>query len=347
MSSQVSICREEKVTVVSSVFSAVSGMFGVLWKYIVGGGSSSSSVVRESSSHLPGSLPSGSAPTEQAGIHREEMEQLMKSWIVIDSPLISPAVIFKELEEIRSVRSETAMIRRIFQDHAGVVLAGLTGEDRELLLTSQLDSSDRSKIILDATKSESGKWLKALSVLFSQSEADKWTSWCESFQETAYCKGILGEMRSLAWMTSQGTGAGGLGQRLLGEISWTLFSSLAFSLRVSLGREMTPEESRVVQSVVLPVQQTLCQLWTNTEKASRKSRGNEGRLPAVWVEEEKKVKQEKKRKLALGTLPRFEPGKKVIVGPTEKSSLSREEKATFIRRLEYVRGFRVIDNYSP
>jgi hypothetical protein len=154
-----------------------------------------------------------------------------------------------------------------------------------------------------------------------------WREWAARFGETAWEKGTLGEMRGVAWQASHGAASQtGLTARLLGEIGWSLFNSLALSLRVAVGRELSSGETSEVLHAVLPAVRTILELWLATGRVSMNSRPRQGRLAAVWRAQDEARKAADRRLQAKGDLPRFEPGKRTTVGAAERCSLTPAQR---------------------
>lgn len=120
-----------------------------------------------------------------------------------------------------------------------------------------------------------------------------WEIFANSYQEQAYEKNIAGSMASVGFQASHGAqGDQGLTPRILGDIVWSVFSTLSHAICQSLRKDfMEPEDMQMLARNVLQLQEPLIELWIQTIKVSRVGVRNEGRLTAQWKAEEEEKQQ--------------------------------------------------------
>lgn len=279
---------------------------------------------------------------------------MLSSWVLIDSPTHLAAVqrgiagIAAELRVIRETRGgSTGAHRRAFAQTASTLFETvLSADDRSLLATERLDSADRSKVVADTANRHAAAWLEQLRSIFAASSSDNDTArlfceWAARFEESKYSKGVVGEMKSVAWQASHASESSGLTSRLLGEVAWSLFNSLHLSLRIALGRELVDDETRRVLDAVQPCSATLLELWLQTARIGKHGRAREGRLGAIWREADALQARVIAEQRKAGDLPRFDPSP-VSVRENERSTMTASGRLRLQERLQ----FRIIENYQ-
>lgn len=283
------------------------------------------------------SSTSASTPIERTT--EEEEIDMSKSWVYVQSPrlrridLIAAESLAAELNHLKKQKEMTNLYKRIFTMEAEILFNDLNDEEKYLVKNVKLESSDRSALVKEATHKNVELWLEHLKVMvFDISPSGVWEEWQKSFQETKYDKGTLGEMHGMAWQASHAGSTKGLTPRLLSEITWSLFKSLQFSIRIAFGRELTSQESEEIIKAVLPCESTILNLWILTSRISKSSRSKEGRLPTIWIKEDKKEEEEKKEKKKRADLPHFEVTREKPI----PSSLSNNRRAILIDLLHGV-----------
>lgn len=76
--------------------------------------------------------------------------------------------------------------------------------------------------------------------------------------------GVVGGMKETGWQASHGPGDSGLTHSVLGDITWAFWKTVNSSLRWSLDRELTPEESNALVERMAVCQAKLVDLWLTT-----------------------------------------------------------------------------------
>jgi len=212
----------------------------------------------------------------------------------------------KSVEETNAIKEEISKLketgrllkmRPLFFKRAKEALGKLSPEEVEDLYTSILDSSKRSSIISRIVNSLGAEWLRFIKETFFSSEdkareetfIEKYQA---SYEEISYSKNIVGAMKESAFLSSHGPGSVGLSSAILGDMTWSIWSTLFSSLKPALNRDLTTEESYLLAEQVLTAQEPLIELWKQTVKNSRIGLSHEGILPAHWkqLEEQEKLR---------------------------------------------------------
>jgi len=185
-----------------------------------------------------------------------------------------------------------------------------------------------------------------------------WEVFANSYQEQSYEKNIAGSMASVGFQASHGAvGEQGLTTRILGDIIWSVFSTLSHAVCQTLKRtSLNAEEMQSLAKRVLAMKDPLVQLWIQTIKNSRIGSQNEGRLIAKWREEEEKEKQrllEIKRRGADARFYDEERQQRIAMAQKkrklrgEDSLLDEEEEFGIFSSEAPPSNIRIIEDYQP
>lgn len=91
----------------------------------------------------------------------------------------------------------------------------------------------------------------------------------------------MGILREVAWQASHGQN-GTLTNRVLADITWSIWNALRGSVRGALDRDLTVEELKNIADVVCEIQAPLVRLWAETIRISKTGRAREGVLVSKW-----------------------------------------------------------------
>eukprot|EP01102_Stenamoeba_stenopodia_P016189 TRINITY_DN562_c0_g1_i1.p1 TRINITY_DN562_c0_g1~~TRINITY_DN562_c0_g1_i1.p1 ORF type:complete len:542 (+),score=107.25 TRINITY_DN562_c0_g1_i1:471-2096(+) len=186
-----------------------------------------------------------------------------------------------------------------------------------------------------------------------------WEVFANSYQEQSYQKNIAGSMASVGFQASHGAvGDQGLTPRILGDIVWSVFSTLSHAICQTLKRDsLDAEDMKALARRVLSMKDPLVRLWIQTIRNSRVGSQNEGRLIAKWREEEEKEKQRILEIKRRGADARFydEERKQKIAAAAKKRKLRgddllddfEEEFSVFNSEETPSNGIRIIEDYQP
>lgn len=254
-------------------------------------------------------LPAPLAEEEAHGEIWQEWEWIMSETekFALRKTTEDSDLIKKELEGLRNT-ANVLKARPIFLQHAKTLLqTALAAEDVHKLATRILDSSKRSKVITDVVAAYATEWLEFIKEqLLKDEDSSIIATYHDSYIETPYSKGVVGGMKETGWQASHGPGDSGLTHCVLGDITWAFWKTVNSSLRWSLDRELTPEESNALVERMAVCQAKLVDLWLTTVNNSETGTANEGKLPAIWAQEAKEKQAKLNEIKRLGASARYE-----------------------------------------
>lgn len=112
------------------------------------------------------------------------------------------------------------------------------------------------------------------------------------FIEQPYVKNTVGALVSVAYLASHLGEEVGLSAPVLGDINWSIWSSLVNALQEELGprRKLTARQlDQLARVVIIPVNDTLCALWCQAVRNSRQGLAQQGKVV-------QRIQQEAERK---------------------------------------------------
>lgn len=237
-----------------------------------------------------------------------------------------------ELNILRGTSSQFRL-RPHFLLTASRVLHALSATDKASLLES-LDAGKRSKVIADAVKQYEDSWRQWIKENFfkEDNKQESWKKFDNFYSEQPYTKNTVGILREVAWQASHGQN-GTLTNKVLADITWSIWNALRGSVRGALERDLSQEELLNIADTVCEIQTTLSKLWAETVRNSKGGKEREGILVQKWkVEDAKRIEKLKKRKSVDG---KWDP-RPVTIKATERAH-NHKEISDFLAQSLYFR----------
>jgi hypothetical protein len=148
---------------------------------------------------------------------------------------------------------------------------------------------------------------------------ESWKKFDNFYSEQPYTKNTVGILREVAWQASHGQN-GTLTNRVLADITWSIWNALRGSVRGALDRELTAEELKSIADVVCEIQGPLLRLWASTVRISKTGRAREGVLVNKWKQEDLKRSEMRARRKVDG---KWDPSP-VSIKPSERAHNHKE-----------------------
>lgn len=224
-----------------------------------------------------------------------------------------------ELNILRGTSSQFRL-RPHFLLSATRTIASASTSDR-LDLQTTLDSGKRSKVIADVVKQYENDWRQWVKDNFfhEESRTESWKKFDNFYSEQPYTKNTVGILREVAWQASHGQN-GTLTNRVLADITWSIWNALRGSVRGALDRELSAEELKSIADRVCEIQGPLVQLWAATIRISKTGRAREGVLVNKWKQEDVKRAEVRARRKVDG---KWDPSP-VSIKPSERAHNHKE-----------------------
>jgi len=208
--------------------------------------------------------------------HLDEWEEESWEWVLsetenflIEKQKMENVRITKELEELRKGRywlkmkpEFTARARETFSSKGYV----LQSPEAEHLQTTELDGGMRAAIVSECVEAFGPVWQQHLRSSISSQHSPNWKLFSESFEGTKYQKGIVGALKEVGWQASHGKSGFGLTPKLLGDITWSFWKSLANSVAWELGVDLSKDQLSELSLQVCACQRMILDLWSDCLK---------------------------------------------------------------------------------
>jgi hypothetical protein len=162
------------------------------------------------------------------------------------------------------------------------------------------------------------QWIK--NTFFPDSE--KWNCFNNTYSEQPYAKNTVGILREVGWQASHGQN-GTLTNKVLADITWSLWNTLRGSIRGAMERDLTQEELGQVADMVCEMQGTLAQLWIETVRNSKGGKAREGVLVGQWKKEDAKRAASMIELRTRGVDGKWDP-RPVTIKPSERAMNHKE-----------------------
>lgn len=226
------------------------------------------------------------------------------------------------LNELNTLRGASSQfrLRPRFLVRATQVLSALSPADK-LEVQESLDSGKRSKVIADVVRKLENEWRQWIKDTFFP-DSEKWGRFDNTFSEQPYTKNTVGILREVAWQASHGQN-GTLTNRVLADITWSIWNALRGSIRGALDRDLTQDELGQVADKVCEIQQPLTQLWIETVRNSKGGKAREGVLVGQWKQEDAKRAASMIELRTRGVDCKWDP-RPVTVKPSERAINTKE-----------------------
>ncbi|EGG25270.1 hypothetical protein DFA_03518 [Cavenderia fasciculata] len=211
-------------------------------------------------------------------------EKLFREEFLNDSIIESQAAALEDSSSSSSSSSQSSLDDQTESAEEG-------WEEKQIEKEDQQEEQEKPSLpsIEQQTNEEEIKDLKLDSTTFDMFVLNKninkitWNQFIDSFKGQKYSKGINVRMKDIGFQASHGFD-GSLNSRVLGDITWSIWNTLATALKQI--RELTVEESDGLVEIVCSLQPTLLKLWLNTKLNSRVGAKNEGLVVEKWKNEE-------------------------------------------------------------
>eukprot|EP01119_Soliformovum_irregulare_P018096 TRINITY_DN5489_c0_g1_i2.p1 TRINITY_DN5489_c0_g1~~TRINITY_DN5489_c0_g1_i2.p1 ORF type:complete len:356 (-),score=96.19 TRINITY_DN5489_c0_g1_i2:249-1316(-) len=172
--------------------------------------------------------------------------------------------------------------KRHFRQVASQCFSHLVLEDRAILSTP-LESSDEAYIISDAVRSNQARWLEFIHRHFFEQDEVGWTKFQSEYREEPYRRNIVGSLREMAHSAAYGQRMKGLTSHILGDILWSFWKTLSFSL--SEYRDLTDYEYSLIAQEMSKLKDQILPNWLEKVRISSRTMAREGLLASKWAAE--------------------------------------------------------------
>lgn len=205
----------------------------------------------------------------------------------------------KELEDLAKKKKFSAKLHENWRAQIQKLLDSLSPEETHRSKAT-LDSNTRYFIIGNIVKQFQDKWLDEIGQVYWQSRSNStddvnsvkaWNKFIDTFYEKPYEKNIVGNLRDFGFFCYHSAGVTGLTLKVLEDVVACWYHLLNLSATALLARELTEDESRVLELGVSDAILPLIKLHIETAKKVANSLSREGKLPKKWKEEKLKEQQ--------------------------------------------------------